>query len=324
MGLKSRFLEIASHHGVESGAAEGAYVVARHFIRQAQDYYFAARAASATSAPLLQYYGILNLAKFALAATCPEKVKQRRQLQHGLRVEGDASPPQAARLIASEGIFSTLTEQLVEEPPASSLSVDELLARTIDVAAEYVRAWKKPIRSTIGVITSRADDGTKWWIVVDVQATSLVPDASAIEYTGSPLKYEFRQVVSNVPSLLRFESNVDAPAADDPVLRKLVRRLRPSLSSGEYKEQGWPTPWRVVQLPYRLPGGKPPLPEMSTIYAVSFYLADIVRYHPNILADDSTSTDPWVLESFARSGPAKFARLALNYLMAGDIRMEQT
>jgi YaaC-like protein len=327
MGLRSRFIELATKvHAISEADAAKTYPVARHFIRQAHDYYAAARTSSSSSAPLLHYYGVLNLSKFMLALSAPHLLKERRQLQHGLRVEGDASPPQEARLLVSDGIFISLTQRLAVDAPPGSMSVKDLLARCVDMSAEYAEGWKQEPEFARAAITARSEqERTKRWARVEL-IEQTVPDINVLMYTGSPLASDFHRVAAPT-GRVAFESNSvldvspDQRTADS-TLRALVRRLRACLSStGDFQEANWSIAWTTYALPYAL-GNHPPLPEMSALFAVAFYLSDIVRYHPDIIADDSTSTDSWVLGSFSRSGPAKFAQLALDFLTGREYRLK--
>src|SRR5205085_1093478 len=127
---------------------------------------------------------------------------------------------------------------------------------------------------------------------------------------------------SGASAYVAFESNEMWDSNTQPQLIAIVARLRPQLSTtNDVKEAGFSRQWNETIFPHALDGDKSPLPELSSIFAIQFYMSDIVRYHPNILSDDSTSTDPWVLDTFNRTGPAKFARLALSYLVGRDLRM---
>src|SRR4029077_6108859 len=113
-------------------------------------------------------------------------------------------------------------------------------------------------------------------------------------------------------------SNIEVQVAadsSDSALRALVRRLRPAQGTVDgFPEPPWSEPCALFAFPTRK-GLDAPLPELSAIFAIAFYLSDLVRYHPNVIAGDSETTDPWLLDTFRPAGPGKFARLGVSLVL---------
>lgn len=319
-----RFRAVARGHGLSAPLANAAFASARAFLLQAHDYYVAAKSVGERSAPLLQYYSLLNLSKFLISLSRPGRLVSSDDLHHGLSVVRGGKSPRTVELQASRGIFTALAEVLtgVVLPP-HRVHVSDLIARCPDVSVEHGAAWNRRFAGTRCLLAEVRDPsaGLAWVRMTLLPAGSLFAATtwSVILRPGSQLRSQFSEVAKTPATsfaLAVFESSAtvpttgrsDAQIRDD--LRKIVRPLCLTVHGDEYSLPGGARQ-RMQGLPHFVQA-RPPLPEPCMILAISFYLSSVVRYTPFLFDDWQRSTDSWLVSTFARNGPAKFVRLALD------------
>lgn len=330
LATEGLFLDVAQRiHRVSPRASEEAFPKARSFVLQAYEYFQAARPASPRSAPLLYYYSLLNLAKFLIALAAPSRLRARQDLNHGLTAR-DARTIRAGSMRSRRGVFTSLTETLATEPlPETDLKLRDLIARCIDVSAEFSVGWNRSPSLITCVISQREDRRRNLaWTTIEIPRRFLVGGrARRLLGQGSPLLKRFRQVAGRDRVL-----TLQGPALKWrgqkqhtrrlALLNERLRRLRLLVEGPEDTLAPVLDVHRHYSLQLPL-GAAPPLPEMSTILAVSFYLSHIVRYRPYQFESALSGTDSWIITTFTRSGPTKFVRLALNHAMGSEYRFRQ-
>ena len=320
-----RFRTVARTHGLAGASANSVFPSARAFLLQAHDYYEAAKSVGERSAPLLQYYALLNLAKFLIALSRPALLVDSKDLHHGLSVIRGGSSPRTAEVQTRRGVFSSLSNVVTGVPmPVHRLHVGDLIARCPDVSVEHAAAWNRTAATTMCVVTELRDPASAqaWVRLTLLQAASRssgIPTWTSILRPASHLRTAFREVTKTPLTgfgLANFESIATVSTAgrsDTQIrdeLRALLRPLCLSVHGGTFTLANG-----AKQRAYALPhfsGGRPPVPELCVVLGIAFYLSNVVRYSPFLFDEWQRSTDSWLVTTFARNGPAKFVRLALD------------
>jgi hypothetical protein len=124
------------------------------YIRQASEFYEAARAAKPNTAPLIYYYSFLNLAKALCELRKPRFHERNECYRHGLSWKPNprriVDPAKDSVSIATRGVWHELWESIMLTPcPAPNptrLRIRELLSYCPEVSAEFGRGFKDWIR----------------------------------------------------------------------------------------------------------------------------------------------------------------------------------
>ncbi len=319
-----RFRVVARGHGLTASEGNAAFPSARAFLLQAHDYYEAAKSVGERSAPLLQYYSLLNLAKFVISLSRPALLVDAADLHHGLSVVRGGRSPRTAELQTKRGIFSALAEVITGVAmPAHRVRVSDLIARCPDVSVEYRAAWNHPAATTTCLLTEVRDPASaQAWVRLTLLpggSTFATPTWTSILRSGSHMRAAFREVAKASQTgfgLADFESIGTVPVvgrSDSQIredLRGMVRPLCLVAHGGTYQLKNGATQ-RTHGIPHFI-RGRPPVPEPCVILGIAFYLSHVVRYSPFLFDEWQRSTDSWLVGTFGRSGPAKFVRLALD------------
>lgn len=152
----------------EKNEAWGEY---RGFVRQAEAYFDAARQVSGSSAALLYYYCVLNLAKAALLRSNRAEV-MGGNVKHGLSTPRPSVTPGIAgdEVIVRQGVFPLLYRRLTGQTIAQNtrLPVKRLLVNVPEIGSELGDLGYRP--QAVGVLHAVVDDGKKCWSILAIDA----------------------------------------------------------------------------------------------------------------------------------------------------------
>lgn len=308
----------------------------RAYVRQAENYWNAARNTSYKSSSLLYYYSFMNLVKAKLILddhNLPHKV------YHGLSFDTNIKSTSLRRQklrvnIGQNHLFSLFYKSLFDRNPPKELNIQHILAYTEDIGAQYEEGDFGKIKVFPFVQRIAIDSEKKIaWLML------------ALPKSCQPLLYknvfksfcehfeltDFSNIntfqltrIFDLPSTqVRFfdyyqscESKKidlsDKNVGVDP--RKILQNLlTPWIAPSYYTEEFS----GVFSLPQTTTNLYPFNDEIG-IYIVMFYMSEIVRYRPDIL-DALLETKPsWLLESFVESCPLKFLR-AITFRIVGHV-----
>jgi hypothetical protein len=308
-------------------------------LEQAEDFYRAAGSGVKAAKPLLLYYCFMNLAK-AFVLTCRQR-EDVNSAMHGLS-ERLGPPPNDRELIDAYLNAERTVAAGPTAPPSQKIKVFDELYEAVSGA----RIGANPTRYDLGKLMPQVVPGHRLWVEGDGNAERFVAvdriafirnagtqqiwlrlylfgdDLRRINITHQEflsrtrLNGLFREVQSDEAvsgrGLLCFEQLSPTaynhrPSDEVPEVVASVRHLlwRTVLST---------PPYRKYYL-YAAPAHEQAqvLPQVLSIYAITFYLGSIVRYRPHhfdrILAD---AYGPFI-EAFLNDQPSQFL-----YLMASE------
>ena len=301
------------------------------FVDQARELYFAAANRPVTAAtPLILYYCYLNLAKAFILA-----IDQRRVLdkaQHGLseqlgpgRTELtdaylDAFPSRGAKVnVFSEFVRAVAGEGLGHQV---RLPLLQLLPQVVPVHRLWVAASGVNSERFLGVerVAFMQDKSVKQiWLLIEVFADSLavlgLSHAEFLDRAG--LVNSWREVRCSDSlggrRLVRFEQLVGLTYGSRPTdeVPNLVATARSKLWAAATMY----APWRRYYL-YAAPAAEQAavLPQLASIYAITYYLGSIARYRPHHFQRILEGPyGPW-LQAFLNEQPTQFL-----FLLTSDI-----
>lgn len=317
---------------------------AKALLEQAEDFYIAASSGVKAAKPLLLYYCFMNLGKaFVLTAGARHNVNNA---QHGLSEQLDTSAGGRELVNAFLNAYSTAAAALL---PAVSINVFDEIMRA--VSGSGIPA--NPQRYDLPNLLPQIVPGHRLWVEgtdrnmserfiaieeIEVRYDSVAKalwiqlyifrdDLTRIGLTHAELLVNsrisslFREVVSNTKwddrEVLIFEQITPIQYNDRPSdkIDDLVAPLRPLL-------------WRTVlsQRPYRqyylypAPPIEHPqvLPQILSIYAITYYLGSIVRYRPHHFDEILKGDFGPFIEAFLNDQPSQFL-----YLIASEFAQRE-
>jgi hypothetical protein len=293
------------------------YKLVRAFIRQAENYYRAARGLHYRSSALLYYYCFLNLAKAVLSVHgIPYKSI------HGLTARTDPTSTDLGKQTVEvhlKGVLPAFYHQQLKTalPKDVRLDVKSLLGYIPQITHEYETAGLGP---TATLVTCKArllvdqPNDKAWWTVA-------IPggyDPSALpEPNKSRFASEFEEVETPGNKALA-QFSIDGRAHRH--YRFFQSRATASWASGVPRQlpivslfgslEGYIEPKLIddgfdftVFQPFAHPLGPFRMTELPAAYLVMFYLASLVRYRPDYLDSLLETRAAWMIESFVASAP---------------------
>ncbi len=300
----------------DEGQVTGLYKKVRSFIRQAENYYRAARTLHYRSSALLYYYCFLNLAKAVLSIRGIEY-----KPDHGLRSKTD---PKSTDLVmqfvevGGEGVFPAFYRQQVMNslPKGLRLDVKTLLGYVFDVGYQYSVANLGELavypQCRARVLFAGKDEG--WWTIAVPKtydfATFPEPNKSIFQSEFEEVDFglwnarELFNIFAEAYSGYRFcqsrkvLTQVGARESDVPLV-SLIGSTEGHFEP-KYIEDSFDF---TLYSPFPHPNGPLRMTEPLALYLVMFFLGSLVRYRPDYLDDLLETRSAWMLESFVTSVP---------------------
>jgi YaaC-like Protein len=311
---------LASTHGIKRKRDREAVAWnLKLYIKQASEFYDAARAAKPNTAPLIYYYSFLNLAKALCELRRPRLHQRNECYRHGLAWKPNprsiVDPVRESVSVATRGVWHELWEATTSTPCTTPnptrLRVRELLSYCPEVSAEFGRGFNDWIR----LLDLKAPDvlfdqaAGESWLRFSVKRQELrgfrlsAPDL--LDMMRTP-RSGYREVRSGDRDLRTFESAVARRLGpdQDPLegLTADIRGLNAFSHLGRGQRLQYFLPLQS-QLPLRMP-------QLMVSYTLLFWLGSLVRYDPHsvsALMDSKywmtidgfmSQSRPWLLELF--------------------------
>jgi hypothetical protein len=264
------------------------------YIDQAFEFYEAARAAKANTAPLFYYYSFLNLAKALCEIRHPGFHEIRESYRHGVswrpNTQFTVSMWSESVNLVSRGVWHVLCEATRQQechiPNPCTLRVRDLFSLNAETEIEYEDTYNRPSRLVElhdPQVLSDSDE-REIWLQFSVRRENLkelrLSRPKFLELiTTNDITY--RQVRSTDPDLWMFELEHPKriPTAHEGDLEELVEpeiRAMNLFTSLEADEISYAVPIQT-SLPMRLP-------QVMVLYSLLFWLGSLVRYDPHSVA----------------------------------------
>ncbi|MFC1544165.1 YaaC family protein [Gemmatimonadota bacterium] len=304
------------------------------FLDQAKDYYSAAAASSSASKPVLIYYAFLNAVKAYLLTMghCPDLSTARHGMTEKLSSGGVELTD--AYLVCFPSVSGTVNifDEFLKATRGSALQTS-LRLELPELLPQLVpghRLWASAAGQTerfLGIhrIDCCKDSSTKeiWYRILLLEESLKRVNSShqnCLEAAG--LSTGWRDVgwdeSADGRPLLCFEqiSSVNYGHRPTDRIMDLVAKIRLKL---------WTTvvsapPYRAYYL-YVTPEAERDsiLPQLASIYAVSFYLGSITRYRPQQFDSILTSEYGGLVETFLQEQPSQFLYLLASAFCRRDV-----
>ncbi len=240
--------------------------------RQAEEYFQAAKACTNITKPVLQYYGMLSLAKVVISLSYPDFMSDRSNLMHGLKhVRDEGSPVRRHRIeIFPTGMFSML-RKAIGMPSLSEriqLLAEEVFEHIPDVY-DFMRGGSASILPChIQQYAVRTSEETSDWLILEPVDSLTEPErdlvAPELQVVTAELRQKFR-LRETVAFCL-----IPDPARPQEHLTFLQHRKHFATFSGKH----------FVPLKCRTTGGIVEFTEIELLHIAMFLLSSLARYEP--------------------------------------------
>lgn len=293
----------------------------RNYIRQARRYDEASRSLQGSSAALLHYYSILQLAKAELLIKRPTVVFNT-PIGHGLRFRPEeAASFRGDRLITDRGVFKELYSVRTGRalPRNTRLPIQRLLRNCVDIEYELQHARLGECAVTQCHHAVVADDGHVWgvlWIHEDSKILGnrstqqflskyleLVPDNGKKPYSLQFPTGRYLQTRWRIPRSSGSSSSEVSESESNSVCERLIQELAPVV--------GTPTYGNDHVAPSLMKTDFLPMPGDLARYALIFYVSSVVRYKPSRVDAETGGHSTWILDAFTSESRLHLLRAAL-------------
>lgn len=286
----------------------------RNYIRQARAYDDASSGVHGSSAALLLYYSLLNLAKAELLTHSPAPIIEQ-PIRHGLllrRGSGQSIAGDAVEVTA--GVFPLLYEKRTGTPLplGTRIPVRRLLTQIPEIGWEVGRCQFGPckIATLLHAVVSDAECA---WALIAVARLDLVTQNTvsakifnrAFEPIGNPANW--RDIFAVTRRFIGggfeiFQSRTVLPRRDPgglvwsddygSVAVDTWERLRAVMDFSV------DTSYDALLCPSLFSSRLLPMPASLARYALMFYVSSLVRYAPSKLDPSTQANQAWLLDSF--------------------------
>jgi len=308
--------------------------VFKHFqahVRQAKNYYFAAKTLHPRSSGLLYYYCFLNLAKAALAIKHPQRAGKK--IHHGIEYVVRYSPFNTQVIkTKTDGVFPLLFEWMFEESIApQTFSIQALLNYCSDITYQCQISGIQDKKLIPVYLLSLIENNNKTgWPLLGFSNESVV-----LKYTNSvqPILNNFEKVsvtqhaaremlgidASEHSSLTFLQGKNVYPWLLDQYPPLLECRSEVSTVTKKiYQPNYFDSSDFYFSLPYAV-NRQTRMDETLAIYLVMFYISNLVRYNPRYLESLLSKRESWLIDSFIRSCPLTFLRAMVSRIVNTDL-----
>ena len=296
---------IAERHGIKKKIARQA--VGRNlklYIRQASEFYEAARAARANTAPLIYYYSFLNLAKALCEFRQPNFHRHPECYRHGLSWTPDrlklADPVKEKIRVTTRGVWHVLWESLTNLPcPAANptnLMIKDMFSYCPEVSVECQNTLGKDLQllhmKNPDVLFDPKTSET--WMRFSVYRASLgdlrlsVPSLRAAIRTSGSDYVEVRSIEREIRTLETATPKKYNRRRDDPLesIALDIAALNTFVYLGSEKRLEY-----FIPIQKRFPFV---IPQIVVNYSLLFWLGSLVRYDPHSV-DSLMDSGYWML-----------------------------
>lgn len=316
---------------------EKAFYMFQGFIRQARNYYNAAKALHYRSSSLLYYYSFLNLVKAYLILNTPDKIIGKK-IFHGLSFIKDNLKFSKQRIkVSRNGVFPIFHKSDTGNslPNNTTLNIVNLFSYCHEIGYQY-QSGKFGLSKIIPCYCALAINNAlkNSWTIVAIQFFDrIIPYKSIIkcfeEYFeeidfSKDISGEIFQIQGwNHGKYRYYQSKNPKPLKPDgkSFQIEIPEELKLALNkvfNGNYYPDDYDF---VISLPY-LPNKQLQMNEPLAIYSIMFYLGSLVRYKPEYLEKLLQTKPAWLIESFVRTCPLTFLQIIISKIVGIDYILE--
>lgn len=260
------------------------------YIQQASEFYEAAHAAKANTAPLIYYYSFLNLAKALSELHHPRFHERSECYKHGISWRPDpqnlADPSKDTVTLTTKGVWQALWESLMQRPCSAAnptkLRIKDLFSFCPEISVESAQTLGTQLK------------------LLDMEAPKVVYDTKSSEswLRFSVYRFDLRLLSVSAPRLVAQISTarstyIEVKSVDrqhrtfQSSIAKAVGRGETALGALQKDLLGlnvFTHMGRASKLQYFLPvQTRLPLhvPQLLVSYTILFWLGSLVRYDPH-------------------------------------------
>jgi hypothetical protein len=276
------------------------------YIRQAADFYEAARLAKANTAPLIYYYSFLNLAKALCEFKMPQLHKRPESYRHGLSWRPSAQYlvdlQKEYVTVSRRGIWHLLWEALmgVRCPAANptKLRIADLFAYCPEISVECEMVCPGPQN-----LITLEDPAVLYnpsireaWIRFSLDPSDLKLAKISMRCLIQTLRMPrsgYQEVVPAKNGYRTFETEIPVKVGRKQYVLEAMEsdisalNLFTAIEGGELKY--------AVSIQRHLPFA---IPQISVLYTILFWLGSLVRYDPHSVADLMDSHNWTLIDGF--------------------------
>jgi hypothetical protein len=303
----------------------------KNFVRQAETYYWAASQVKDSSAALLYYYSMLNLAKAELLTdptTRPQVLQQ--DIHHGLSYK----PSRAKSLLGDrirvvDGVFPLLYAKRLQRqiPIQRQLAVQRLLSNVPEIGWELETA-KIGSHQVVGGLHAIVMDDNELWCLLALnepverltnnRITRILFDRyfepvdpltnwrDVFSLSGrTAMQFSFYQGKRHYP-----RSNKSSPVLDGSDIENVLNDTWQHLQA--VSDASTIEGFDVLICPSLLKSELIPMPASLARYALIYYVSSLVRYKPSALDRSTRGTQAWLLDAFTNEAALPLLQNALS------------
>ncbi len=328
-------IQFVQQNGIGQRNAKRIFKEFQSYIRQAKNYYYAAKKLHPRSAGLLYYYCFLNLAKSGLVLTEPSIAG--RKIGHGLScMPNDFSKLKKQTVkISNSGVFPKLYEWYFGTSVRSgqSLNLQNLFGYCTDISYQNnVSGFgnTKMLPSFYVVQVDASHNPPIGWPLVGISSFNycLPYKKSFNQFYKNFEKIELPQMVGRelfevdsstltTHTFFQAKKSINWPIANVPPAYEsrdlILDSIKHMLSTNYFGNNSD----FYISLPYSR-NRQISMDETISIYLIMFYISNLVRYNPRYLEGLLNKREAWLIDSFIRTCPLTFLRSMVSRIVNTD------
>lgn len=287
----------------------------RNYIRQARAYDDASRGVQGSSAALLLYYALLNLAKAELLTHSPASILGQ-PIRHGLlfkRGTGQSIAGDAVEVTA--GVFPLLYQKRTGTPLAlgTRIPVKRLLTQIPEIGWEVERCQFGPSKAAY-LLHAAVSNAQSVWALIAVARLAMVTQSAVSARTFhrafEPIAHpsDWREIFAVTRRFFGggfelFQSRGVLPRQDPSAPESFDEYGSVAANTWEQLQAivdfSVDSSYDALLCPSLYSSRLLSMPASLARYALMFYVSSLVRYAPSKLDPSTQANQAWLLDSFA-------------------------
>lgn len=307
------------------------------FVRQAKNYYLAAKKLPNSSSSLLYYYSFLNLVKALLIFYYPDKVTKK--ISHGIQVKDKRNANfKNEDVIFRDGVFKLLYEYETNEKirDKTLFNIKTLLGYCNDISYQYsTGSFGKNLNSKGSMVIFVNTNTNKAWATIALNNFDGLEKCKkrikkfSKNYKEISMDKQIARECFNLQSHEKqffrffeskeFEIEENGTYPEVPILENFKDCTRGFLIPNHYNDKD--TDFYLAN-PYKI-NNQILMNEFLSIFIIMFYLSSLVRYQPFYLDKILDKKESWLINSFVETCPQTFLIYAVSKIIRQNYRLVQ-